>query len=308
MGISRENSQGRLQVALFAAVLGVIGSCRRTPSPPEPAPTAQELRDLTAVSHYVPDAATRDKRCPLLLFLHGYGDNGDNLFQSLSLAEFGKRHQIAVFAPNGSIDREGHRFWDAHPACCNFDKPPVDHVGELRKLVDSILRQVPIDPRQIYVMGYSNGGFMAHRLACELPFPLAGIVSFAGAAPDPSSTCREAASLSVLAIHGDADRVVKFGGGNLFERPERVYGSAANTMSFWAKRLGCQGAPIDRAPFDVGRETNPRMLEPTSFAHCARGSLSLWKIPGGSHSAALDPVIVDRAWRALRRESSQERL
>ena len=65
---------------------------------------------------------------------------------------------------------------------------PVETV--LRKLgagmtVDAILADVKakynVDPKRVFVIGHSNGGFMSHRLACDRASDVAAIVSLAGA-------------------------------------------------------------------------------------------------------------------------------
>ena len=58
-----------------------------------------------------------------------------------------------------------------------------DDVGFVRALIDSLERELEIDPRRVYATGISNGGMFAHRLACELPGVLAAIAPVAGALP-----------------------------------------------------------------------------------------------------------------------------
>ncbi len=42
----------------------------------------------------------------------------------------------------------------------------VDDTEYLVNLIDKIASSYPIDREKVYIFGHSNGGFMAHRMAC----------------------------------------------------------------------------------------------------------------------------------------------
>jgi polyhydroxybutyrate depolymerase len=146
-------------------------------------------------------------------------------------------------------------------------------------------------------MGYSNGGFMALRLACEMGDRLAAVASVAGAGPPSDMNCRIASSLDVLAIHGDRDAVVRYQGGRVFDDPDRPkHESARETLAAWGKRLKCDGTPHSAGPLDLdarpGQET--RVLR---LSDCALGGAELWTVSGGSHSVVSSPNLVAEVWR-----------
>jgi polyhydroxybutyrate depolymerase len=234
------------------------------------------------------------------LFLHGLGATGQLGFDILKLQDLGKRHQAFVLAPDGSLDSKGRRFWNAHPACCNFDQKPVDHVAYLSELIDEVTTNYPVDKTHLYVIGFSNGAFMAHRLACEWGERVAGIVSVAGAGPASDIPCRTPQGLKVLEMHGDADQTVFYAGGTLFDRPNATYSSAPDTFKNWAKRLGCRnrlaitGTPIDLVPTLPGAETDTLTQD-----HCPYGTVALWTVHGGSHLFGNRPNVLEQAWLFL---------
>src|SRR5205085_1985187 len=69
-----------------------------------------------------------------------------------------------------------------------------------------------VDPRRIFVVGHSNGGFMAYRMACDHSDTVAAIVSVAGAMYDDARKCRAAHPVSVLQVHGPPDNVIPYQG------------------------------------------------------------------------------------------------
>ena len=82
--------------------------------------------------------------------------------------------------PDGTIDRWGNRFWNATDACCDFGNTGVDDAGYLRGVIEEIARRFAVDRKRVYLIGHSNGGFMAYRMACQSADLIAGIASLAG--------------------------------------------------------------------------------------------------------------------------------
>jgi poly(3-hydroxybutyrate) depolymerase len=64
----------------------------------------------------------------------------------------------------------------------------------------------------VWVVGHSNGGMMAYRLACELSTRVTAIGVAAGALV--IDTCAPVRPVSALHVHGELDTVVPLTGGN----------------------------------------------------------------------------------------------
>ena len=64
----------------------------------------------------------------------------------------------------------------------------------------------------VYFFGYSNGGFMAHRIACKGLPGLRAVACLAGTSYAEDSSCDGAPPVSVLRIDGSADDVIRFEG------------------------------------------------------------------------------------------------
>ena len=60
-----------------------------------------------------------NERLPLLLYLHGLGGSGSEALASPVIRGLAQRHRMVLVAPDGNLDREGRRFWNAGGACCN---------------------------------------------------------------------------------------------------------------------------------------------------------------------------------------------
>ena len=234
----------------------------------------------------VPASIRAGEKRPFVLYLHGLGISGKTLVDALGVAAIADELRFSYAAPDGAMNAKKQRYWSASRACCNFDGDSVDHVAALRSIVDAARAHPSVDPARVYVIGFSNGGFMAHRLACDVP-GITGIASIAGAGPaagDPSCTPR--APVTVIQVHGDADTAVRYEGGRVLGGADLIaHPSARETIAAWAKRDGCSGGPSPGAALDLEDRLDAAETGVTRYAGCKR-AVELWTVRGGSHHAA----------------------
>ncbi|MHB8872226.1 MAG: CE1 family esterase [Myxococcaceae bacterium] len=240
-----------------------------------------------------------DPSCPLplVVLLHGYGANGELQEAYFGLDRLVDGRRVLLAAPDGTQDSAGRQFWNATDACCNFDSSQVDDVAYLRGLIAEIGAAHAIDRRRVYVIGHSNGGFMAYRLACEHPEDFAAIVSLAGATFADSARCAPASPVSVLQIHGEADAVVLYDGGSgVVGRGGPAYPGAVRTTGIWAKYQGCSPETAPGESIDLGGD--PAVV--SRHTGCPPGvGVELWTLPGGSHTPSLSGSFTTNVWRWL---------
>jgi polyhydroxybutyrate depolymerase len=277
-----------------------VGAASAGPAPAKPIdPTDPGTAFDPPVQLRLPSTIKSGERVPLLMILHGFGVSSSLLVAKASLNLVADAKKFAYLAPEGSRDSVGRTFWNAGPSCCDLEHRAPDDLRRLRALLDFTLKNPAIDPQRVFLIGYSNGGFLAHRLACDLSDRLAGIISVAGAASGPDVPCAPTTPLSVLEIHGDADPVVHYQGGVVFDRTDLpAHPSAPDTAKIWAKRLGCTGEPLsvgsaDLEPYVAGSET-----EMVRFQGC-RGAVELWTVHGGGHYVALQPPALEAMWNFI---------
>jgi len=124
----------------------------------------------------------------------------------------------------------------------------TDEIGFLRNLINYIKDEMPkeyrfeLDTERIYVTGMSNGGFMAHRVACEMSDIIAAAAPVAGTlsnnivssetyprGSDPFN-CAPKRPVPILHIHSKNDPVVPFEGSKELDFP-----SVPSTIEAWKK-------------------------------------------------------------------------
>lgn len=230
-----------VRLLLVLVALALVGSACGSATPDQVVFGGDRPTELAVPTDYRHGTET-----PLLVALHGYGSSGAEFAEGSGLAALAEAEGALFLAPDGTIDARENRFWNGSDACCDFADTGIDDVGYIADLVAEVAEVYTVDPDRVHVVGFSNGAFLTHRIACERPDVVASVAALAGAVPTDSSACDPAEPVSVLLVHGDDDRVIDYdGGGAFFTRAP--YPGAIESRELWADDLGC--GPVE----DVGR-------------------------------------------------------
>ncbi len=232
-----------------------------------------------------PATLTDGKRYPLILVLHGFGANGFAQAAYFGVSGLPAADEALLLAPDGTTNSSGQQFWNADPACCDFEGQKPDDVAYLGGLIDDVKDTWPVDPDRVFVVGHSNGGFMAYRLACERADAIAAIAPLAGNAASNASGCTPSRPVNVLHIHGTADDTVPYapGGG------VGAVGAVGSVMQ-WAGHNGCGATRTPGAQLDlVGNLPGDETQAHTTVGCPTNGAVALWEVTGGSHIPSWGP-------------------
>lgn len=282
-----------MRFSLLVAAL-TAGSLLACGSDPEPLPTSTELGGVRPTELQVPRNIVKGKKYPLVVVLHGYGADGLLQYSYFGVRNWVDRGEVFALAPDGLVDANNSHFWNADPACCAFGSQKPDDSAYIAGLIDEAVANWPIDPKRVFVIGHSNGSFMAYRLACDHADKIAAIAGLAGAATSVPAQCKPSQPISVLHMHGTADTIVPYGGGGSLTAP-----GAEASVAYWAGKNGCgtglaTGTTMDFDSAVPGAETVTKQT-----AGCpATGAADLWTLNGSAHipsvNDAFSPAI--EAW------------
>jgi polyhydroxybutyrate depolymerase len=100
--------------------------------------------------------------------------------------------------------------WNAGTCCSVAQLMQVNDVSFLDAVLDDVQRRYPVDLAKIAMGGFSNGGLMTYRYACEHSARIATFVVASGVPVPP--TCSFVRPIAVLDMHGLADPVVPWRG------------------------------------------------------------------------------------------------
>jgi polyhydroxybutyrate depolymerase len=238
------------------------------------------------VAVQVPTGYTKGVPAPLLIMLHGYGIDGAVEEIYLQLAPVAAAKGYLYAHPNGTLDSTGAYFWNATDGCCNIDGSSVDDSAYLASVVADIQAHWSVDPKRIFFMGHSNGGYMTYRMACDHAGLIAATVSLAGAMWEDVAKCVPSSTVNVLEIHGDADTEVLYGGAAASGPGMGAYPGAVTTVQDWATLDGCSlAADTSSPPLDLDVEIPGAETTVATYAQGCKpgGSAALWTMHGGMH-------------------------
>ena len=231
----------------------------------------------------LPDSYDPATPIPLLIALHGLGSRSAEVVEGLRLRAAANRAGVLLVAPDGSFNREGNRYWNGTDFCCDFYRSGVDDVGYLASLIEETQATFSIDAARIYLIGHSNGGFMAHRVACDRSDLVAAIVNVSGATWEDADDCGSPTPVALLQVHGTRDEVIRY-------RGQRASGgwpghaSVEEGAARWAGINGCAGEPIRGETFDFVRDVPGRETLVLSYPGCPAGvPVAIWSMGGARH-------------------------
>lgn len=233
---------------------------------------------------YIPALYDSSQPVPLVMALHGLGDNANN-FQGVGFNHIANAENFIVAYPNALTDPLlGATGWSAGMNPLNA----IDDVGFLNALIDTIQSEYSIDTNRIYACGFSMGGFMTHKLACESGERLAAIASVAGTLPATSvAICTPSRAMPVLHIHGTSDQTIPYDYGVIFFVVTNL--GADSTTHYWELHNACNAAAQHDSFPDT--ESDGLTFEKFSYSGCADSSeVILIKANGMSHTWPYSPA------------------
>lgn len=268
----------------------LLAGCGSSSSAPTDSGIAPEDRvfggDRPVTVFRSPEGADPNVSRPLVVVLHGYGASG--LLQSIyfRLDKLVDEKNFLLAAPDGMPDSKGSRFWAAVDGCCESAGKKVDDVKYLTSLVTEIGTVWKVDPKRVYLVGHSNGGAMAYRLACEPNQPFAAAFVLAPAFFEKDTVCKPNVPISIRHVHGTADTTVPYDGGSIsLLGPTLTFPSAPSAVATFAKLNGCSDTPDESAaPLDLDKELAGAETTSKAYKSCRNGVVTeLLTMAGGKH-------------------------
>ncbi len=235
-------------------------------------------RDRKVLVH-VPASAVGRGPVPLVLAFHGGLGTPDSIRRQSRLDTLADREGFVIGYPQG-IGRFRDRMltWNAGGCCGYAMRMGIDDVGFTLTILDEIGKGFDVDRSRTYALGFSNGGMLSYRLACEVPERFAAIAAVSATltvdGPVP------ALPTPVMHVHGLADHNVQFEGGvgeNTFSRTD--YLPVREAVRFWIRANHCAPEPAQRE--DLG-DCRIERYEPAAGA--AGAPVVLITIPEGGHT------------------------
>jgi polyhydroxybutyrate depolymerase len=274
--------------AVCGALIAVLTACTtlRTPvSLSAAAPghtTFHGIRVATATRTFLlhlPPAAA-DRRVPLVLVFHGHKGNAEVARRSSRMTAVADSLGMAIVFADGSGRLRGVGLsWNVGTCCGYAQAHNVDDLAFVDSLRTILTRTGRIDSTAVFAAGFSAGGMLVLRVACERAGAVRAVADLAGAMPN--APCAPAAPVSVLLVRGDDDDDLRED--HAIHRSEGAppYATSLDSAAaFWSRANHCSAPP---APRDVRALT--RGVQTAAARGCdPRGAVQLVSIPDHPHA------------------------
>jgi poly(3-hydroxybutyrate) depolymerase len=256
------------------------------------------------VTLYVPSGYDPQTPMPVMILLHGYGNSGQGEENYMQLRPLAEARGFLYCYPDAMRDPSGTSFWntffwdDADAAALRLHN--VDDVGYLRSVIEEVARRFALDRKRVYLVGGSNGGVMAYRMACESADLIASIATRGAYRALDFGLCQPSGPVNILHIHGTADTDVYWGGGayTIPSYPWNTfpYSSVMLNLQNWASYNGASNPTTEAAPsLDLTPDVPGLDTVVTRYTtFLPGGAVELWTIIGGSHHPTLSTEFSPR--------------
>ncbi|WP_395645097.1 alpha/beta hydrolase family esterase [Terricaulis sp.] len=255
-------------------------------------PNASPSGRARAWTVFVPPQYDPATPMPSIIVLHGRPSNAAGMATISQMNEVARRRGFIVIYPEG-IDNEWNAQFDlvgrrSRMVGGQRAVLPQDDVQFLKDLMKQLRVDLNIDPRRMYLTGFSNGGFMTIRMACSGTDTFAALAEVSGSLyPEIMPACRSGRAAPFLLMHGTADASVPYTGVFIPDGqggdPIRIALPTQEVVAFFIRRNGCSMSG-ETATFPENRTPGTHIIRFTPRGCPADAPIVFWRIEGGGHT------------------------
>jgi polyhydroxybutyrate depolymerase len=217
---------------------------------------------------HLPTGWTPGSDYPLVLDFHYLGADGRDEDSLTRFNPIANAEQFIICHPYGlGTDWEVGQSVPYHNG--------LSEVDLVSALIDTLDGRYGVDLNRVYAVGLGQGGFMVHRLACELGHRIAAFAAVGASIADSAAYyCQGDRPIPMMIVHGTADSVIEYNVGLA-----GYWRSIPDLLAFWQGRDTCAAVPDSADLPDLVQEGST--IRTYRWA-CAQGSeLLLYKVIGG---------------------------
>lgn len=219
---------------------------------------------------YTPPTYVPGTSLPLVFVLHGFTQSAQAIMDVSAFNNVADTANFIVVYPNGVGNA-----WNTNSGMTGGST--ANDIGFIAALTDTMFSRYGIDTTRIFSCGFSAGGYMSHRLACESPRCYAAIASVAGTmSAGAYSACNPSRPTPVLQIHGTSDGIVSYNGGTGGV-------SVDDVIAKWTAVDVCPATPVVTALPNTNLFDNSTVESSSYFPCTTNMEVKLLKVIGGGH-------------------------
>lgn len=164
----------------------------------------------------------------IALFLHGAPGTPQKVSRIFNARALADAEGLLSVSPQGKNALWG---WESINDGDNDSNTDVDFIVSL---ITQLRAENNIVNDKVYIFGYSAGGFMGYKLACQIPEQITAIVSLAGQFRGDFEQCPTSTPITLHHFHSPQDSEVPMNGRTIGEIK-----SVSDTLAHWLLINGC---------------------------------------------------------------------
>ena len=237
--------------------------------------------------YYIPKTISQNP--DLVFVIHGSGMTA-RLMKLITGDQFEKiadsTKNVIIVYPQGYL-----KYWNDCRKSATYDTKlqHVNDVGFFVKMIDFFSGKYHINPKEVFAIGYSNGGEMCYKLAEEKPELFKGFAAISANMPvETNNDCYQSNQpVSMLVMNGTSDPINPYNGGAIILPDGKNRGtvvSTDNTIRYWTSLDKCDTTlkTIHQFP-DINKSDSSVAIEEDYECPVTNKKITLLKIINGGH-------------------------
>ncbi len=167
-----------------------------------------------SLEYLVREPKIKLEKNPLLLLLHGYGSNEEDLFSFA--AELPEDYYVVSARAPHSIQYGSYAWYainfDANQNKFSDNEQAKESRDLILQFIDELIATYPIDDKAIILTGFSQGAILSYAVALSHPEKIKKVVALSGYISEPifeeNFKSKDFSNLKIFASHGTVDQVI----------------------------------------------------------------------------------------------------
>lgn len=172
--------------------------------------TSKEL----CLYHLIREPREKKENSPVLIMLHGYGSDANDLFSFAS--ELPEELFIVSAQAPYPLPPYGNAWYainfDSVQGKFSDDFQAIESRNKIVRFIDEVVENYPVDPNNISLLGFSQGTILSYAVALSYPERVKNVVALSGYINteilEKDYRSKDFSKLSIYASHGTQDQVI----------------------------------------------------------------------------------------------------
>ena len=167
-----------------------------------------------SLTYLVREPKIKQEKNPLLLLLHGYGSNEDDLFSFAS--ELPDEYYVVSVRAPFDLQPYGHAWYaihfDADENKFSDDVQAIQSRDLIVQFIDELIAKYSIDATKVSLIGFSQGAILSYAAALSYPERISKVVALSGYLNEKiiaeNFKSKDLSNLKLFISHGTVDQVI----------------------------------------------------------------------------------------------------